>query len=398
MFRKLLFFQEDAHNFNELRDALTLQEEQWRMRFVFDAKEAAIELESRDWEIVIADLGSALGREVLTQAKKDFPEVVRIGLVHIVRPRPSDLSLVHQYLSTPFEVKEMEVAVERACQLRELLEGESICRTVGELGELPAAPSVYLKLVERLDYPDVSVDEIADIICNDVGLSAKLLQLVNSAIFRTSREIVTVKVAASYLGLDVIKNLVLSTEIYRGFEKIPKKAGLALEELQEHSRLTAKIAKTLPLSKLGRDAAIVAALLHDVGKLVVAWKLPDRYAKISLIAKKEKRPMYLVEQEMWGITHAEIGAYLLGLWGLPNPITEAVAFHHFPNRVPHLGFDPISAVYIAEKLAHFAARGKPSDEIDWDMDYMESIGVADQIPLWVSMVQPIAAMQNDVKA
>ncbi len=158
--------------------------------------------------------------------------------------------------------------------------------------------------------------------------------------------------AASFLGLEVVKNLVLSLGVFKAFENLPAIAEFSLEEMQAHSRLTAAIAQRLGLSKEAQDAAVVASLLHDIGKLVLAYKMPNRFARLLASAKSEQRPLYRIEEELWGITHAEVGAYLLGLWGLPIQVTEAIAYHHTPSAVPHRGFDAISAVYIANLLAH----------------------------------------------
>jgi HD-like signal output (HDOD) protein len=255
-------------------------------------------------------------------------------------------------------------------------------RTVGDLGDLPSAPTVYMKLVEKLDQPDTSIEEIAEIVESDVAISVKLLRLVNSALFRTSREIATVQMAASYLGLNIIKNLVLSTEVYSHFEKGPKIPGFSIEELQVHSRLTADIAKSMNLTREIRDAAIVASLLHDVGKLVLAWKVPVRMDWLISTAADQQRPLFQIEEELWGITHAEIGAYLLSLWGLPTSITEAIAYHHAPDRVPHCHFDALGAVYAANLLAH-EQDGSATDNRDlWDYRFLKEMGVSDELPRW----------------
>jgi putative nucleotidyltransferase with HDIG domain len=308
-------------------------------------------------------------------------------------PHPS---FVHQVLCDPLDLRELEVALERSCRLRDLLRGERICQTVGELGELPSAPGVYLALVEKLNRPETSVGEIAELIEGDVGTSARLLQLVNSIVFRTSREIVTVKMAASFLGLDVIKNVVLSMEAFQAFQKIPAIPGFSLDELQAHCRFTAAMAGQLPLPADVRDAAIVAALLHDIGKLVLAYKMPDRFARLLARARAEQKPLYQVEEEQWGITHAEVGAYLLGLWGLPLRVTESIAYHHAPATVPHQRFDALSALYVANLLAH-EMEGTPGDR-KWDLQFLEGIGVASQLPGWKTMARELAGAQQPAGA
>jgi HD-like signal output (HDOD) protein len=355
---------------------------QWHTAFAAGPIAAFAEMEASPWDIVIANLQSDNDKSFFFTVREAFPAVVRIGMVNQTRSSLPVASLVHQFLMKPFRLEELAVAVERSCRLRELLDGELMSRTVGDLGDLPSAPNVYLKLVEKLDQPDSSIEEIADIVESDVAISAKLLRLVNSALFRTSREIATVQMAASYLGLNTIKNLVLSTEVYTQFEKAPKIPGFSIEQLQIHSRLTADIARSMNLSGEIRDAAIVASLLHDVGKLVLAWKVPVRMNWLVATAADQKRPLFQIEEELWGITHAEIGAYLLSLWGLPTSITEAIAYHHAPDRVPHCHFDALGAVYAANLLAH-EQDGSATDTRDlWDHRFLQEMGVYDELPRW----------------
>ena len=366
------------------------------MCFVSDADVALHQLEMVPQDVIVADLATESDKSLLARVREAFPEAVRIGLVPQTHSRLRHLSVVHQFLLKPFEVEELKVAVERSCKLKELLQGELICRTLGKLEELPAAPTLYLKLLEKLNQePEVSVDEVVEIVEADVAISAKLLQLVNSAIFRTSCEIATVKLAASYLGLNVIKDLVLSTEVFRAFEKSKPIPGFSVEELQIHGRLTAKIAGRMHLRDSTRDAAIVASLLHDIGKLVLAWKMPDRFARLLARAREQNQALYQVEEELWGITHSEIGAYLLGLWGLPVSVTEAIAYHHSPSRVPHFRFDAIAAVYIANLLAH-DNDGSVQGQTVRDLSLLQNLGVADQLPSWEEIAEEMASSRDEL--
>jgi HD-like signal output (HDOD) protein len=393
---KLLFVQTNPQSSQALEAALIPQRSEWEMCFVSDADVALHQLEMVPQDVIVADLATESDKSLLARVREAFPEAVRIGLVPQTHSRLRHLSVVHQFLLKPFEVEELKVAVERSCKLKELLQGELICRTLGKLEELPAAPTLYLKLLEKLNQePEVSVDEVVEIVEADVAISAKLLQLVNSAIFRTSREIATVKLAASYLGLNVIKDLVLSTEVFRAFEKSKPIPGFSVEELQIHGRLTAKIAGRMHLRDSTRDAAIVASLLHDIGKLVLAWKMPDRFARLLARAREQNQPLYQVEEELWGITHAEIGAYLLGLWGLPVSVTEAIAYHHSPSRVPHYRFDAIAAVYIANLLAH-DNDGSVQGQTVRDLSLLQNLGVADQLPSWEEIAEEMASSRDEL--
>lgn len=391
--RKLLFVPVDPRSSQALAEALRAPRTEWQCYLASSPEAARQRLSEKDLDAVVADLDTESGRALLAQARASFPEVARIGVVPHKHLKVPQLGVAHQVVSSFTDFPDLEAAIERSCRLRDLLRGERICRTLGELGELPPAPGVYLRLMEKLHAPDASVAEAAAIIEGDVGTSAKLLQVVNSVVFRTSREIVTVKMAASFLGLDVIKSVVLSLEAFQSFGKLPGVPNFSLTELQVHCRLAASLAGQMPLPADARDAAIVAALLHDIGKLVLAYKMPERFARLLAHARSECRPLWRVEEELWGITHAEVGAYLLGLWGLPIPVTEAIAFHHAPWSVPPRAFDPIAAVYAANLLAH-EAEGLPQDG-EWNLDFLQSVGVAAQLPAWKTLAQRAAAPAAD---
>lgn len=352
-------------------------------------------LACNDLDAVVADLGWETGHAILIKARESFPEVARIGAISSGQAKTPGLcpAYVQQTVSDLLDLSELNESVERSCRLRDVLRGERICQIVGELGELPSAPSVYLELMQRLNQPDASVGEIAEIIEGDAAISAKLLQMVNSSVFRTSREIVTVKMAAGFLGLGVVKNLVISVGAFQAFETLPAISDFSLGELQAHGRLTAAIVGQLGLAKDVRDAAIVAALLHDIGKLVLAYKMPDRFARLLARARTEKLPLYRIEEELWGITHAEVGAYLLGLWGLPNVVTEAIAYHHAPSSVAHHGFDAVAAVYVANLLAHEVDASRESQ--GWDLALIESLGVADRLLEWKDMAARTILLQHE---
>jgi HD-like signal output (HDOD) protein len=169
-----------------------------------------------------------------------------------------------------------------------------------------------------------------------------------------------------------------------------------LERLERHARLAAHIAARLPVPKHLAEITIVAGMLHDVGKLILAWKLPERFKKLLAKAAAEHCPLYQVEEREYGFSHAEIGAYLLGLWGLPYILVEAVALHHGPNRVPHEYFDAVSAVYIANLLAHELEA--PSSEvplengIELNQEELAALGVAEDLAAWRAMAAEIPAL------
>ncbi len=334
---------------------LRTQRHDWDMAFAPGGEAALALLQAAPFDVIVSDMRmpGIDGAKLLTQVRDLYPQVVRIVLSGHTELATAlqVVPIAHQFLAKPCDAGTLRVAVERACHLKGLLNDDSIRRTVGALRDLPSLPRTYYALTDALANKDVSLQKLAKIIEQDVGISAKILQLVNSAFFGLAHSIVNIEHAVTYLGINTLTSLVLSIEVFHIFE--PKKLlpGFSLEKLHSHARLTALIAARLPVPKHLLDVAVVAGMLHDVGKLILAWKLPERFQKLQTAAAEEQVPIYKVEEREYGFSHAEIGAYLLGLWGLPYVIVEAVALHHAPNRVPHESFDAVSAVHIANFLA-----------------------------------------------
>lgn len=192
----------------------------------------------------------------------------------------------------------------------------------------------------------------------------------------------------------------LSVEIFRAFRPERSLPGFSLENLQRHAQLTAHIAARLPVPKHLADIAVVAGMLHDVGKLILAWKLSGHFGKMLVEAHEAHCPVNKVEEGENGFSHAEIGAYLLGLWGLPYTVVEAVALHHGPNRVPHQDFDASSAVYAANLLAHELEESSqgavPTYNLENYHEELAALGVAEMLPAWRTIAKGVPDLLLEV--
>jgi putative nucleotidyltransferase with HDIG domain len=266
-----------------------------------------------------------------------------------------------------------------------------LANLVGSVKDLPVLPRTYMALRQKLAEPDAAIRDVVNIVEQDVAISAKVLQLVNSAFFGLPREVSSVKTAVGFLGIDTLQNLVLSAGVFSIFDQLAKLPGFSCEELQTHSQLTAKIAGQIPASAHVRGIAVVAGMLHDVGKLVLATRTSEHFKRALKGAEKEGRPFHAVETELMGVSHAEVGAYLLGIWGLPSPVVEAVAQHHHPARVPQDLLDAVGIVYICNILAHQVARRAPlpesSSQPEIDPEYLDRISVSEPFPSWQEMAK-----------
>lgn len=394
MKKRILFVDDEPLVLAGLRHRLRRQRNKWESFFVGGGHEALELLAAQPIDVIVTDMRMPRmdGAALLERVQADHPEVVRIVLSGYAELESAlrAVPVAHQFLTKPCEAGVLENVVERACNLQALISDEAVRRTVGKIEKLPALPRVYSQLMTALSDENVTIDKVAKILKQDMALCAKLLQVVNSAFFRLSRSISTVEQAVTYLGFDTVKQLALAVEVFAGNKGQPGVQGMSLEELQHHSLFTASIASRLFDDPKRNEDAFVAALLHDIGKLLLVMELPDQVEQVVTSMRADGEPMYVVEERLWGVTHAEIGAYLLGLWGLPYPIVEAVANHHCPKRVPQGEFDMLAAVHVADTLANETRR--PDTGMDgpvWEVDraYLARFGQEEKLDGWRAMAQ-----------
>jgi putative nucleotidyltransferase with HDIG domain len=396
---------EEVAGFGSLQQKLRPRRDPRKLVFAASAERAFEHLEAGNVDLVISAMRmpGMSGQAFLTQVRDRFPAVARFL---IVAGRSSAelraATVAHQTFAPSCDLGTMLMAVERCYDLNELLGSEAMRKAVAALGNLPAVPRIYSALVKALADPDVSVAEVARIVEQDMALTARVLQITNSALFGVQHHVTTVKSAISYLGINTLEDFVLSAEIFKAFESRAPIRGFNMEELLLHSQFAATIAARLPVPVYLKEAVSLGALLHDVGKMIMAAKLPQQLSSSIAAAGKLKCPLYSAEQHTYRVTHAEIGAYLLGLWGLPFTVVEAVAYHHQPTAVEQNEFDPIAAVYVANILAHehapVPAGADPLVHPELDTAYLGELGIGSgDIDSWRVMAQEAFATSAALK-
>jgi putative nucleotidyltransferase with HDIG domain len=386
MKKRILFVDDEPRVLHGLENLLVRYRHKWDMAFASGGPAALDEMRRAPVDVLVADMRMPVmdGATLLRIVKDEHPETVRIILSghSEMELAMRAVPVAHQFLDKPCKPEVLEQVVERACSLHALVRDEKLRKVLGGLKKLPALPAAYSALERTLADERAGARELAQIIEQDIAMSAKILQLVNSAFFGLSRRVTSVPEAVSYLGFRMIQQLMLGAEIFAdgGFASRP---GMSLEGLRDHSLLTAAIARRiLSDDRRAAEDAWTAGLLHDIGKLILAAELPEHLAAPVSVAQQTGRPAYEAEQQLYGVTHAEIGAYLVGMWGLPYSIVEAVGNHHAPERVPHPGLDVLTAVYVANALAHECEPDARAYQPPLNSDYLSSFGILDRIPGW----------------
>jgi len=393
--KRILFVDDDATILQGLRRILRPMQDEWETEFSSSGQLALQILGKAHFDIVVSDMRMPImdGAQLLNEVKNKFPDTIRIILsgqateTAILRAAGS----MHQYLSKPCNFENLKTVITRACTLRDYLNNPALNKLISKIESIPSFPKLYAEVMDELRSPDGSIKKVGKIISKDIGMSTKILQMANSAFFGFSQTIASADHAVQILGLDTIKALVLSHQIFSQFDPAKIKH-FSIDNLLNHSMNIGGLAlKIAQAEKMGPDIeshAFTAGLIHDIGMLIVAQNLPDQYQEALSLAKENQIDLWRAEEEIFHASHEAIGAYLLGLWGLPDPIVETVAFHHCPGKQVDLGFCHLTIVHIAHVL-EYEMGIKPFEYPSFAMDesYLEQLGLLDRIPVWRNICQ-----------
>ena len=393
--RRVLFVDDEPSVLDGLRRALHACNVGWDAAFVGGGAEALSLLQARPFDVIVSDLRMPEmdGGTLLENVRTSYPSIIRIALSGCaereVALRAS--GIVHQYLAKPCQAAKIVECVERFYASTRILPDEAARRVVGTVGRLPSLPHAAAALMETLGSPDASLAEVNAIIASDVGMTAKVLQLVNSPLFSLVREITSIKSAVILIGLDALKELVFLAEVFSAFEPPYPIEGFSLTDFETHSALTARIASALPVPRSVLPGATTAGMLHDIGKLVLAVRLPEQLERCLALAREQNRSLFSVEFDLIGASHAEVGAYLLGLWGLSPLIVDAVCYHHRPGeaKCAAAGLSMAGLIHVANGLAReLRSRTETSPGL-LDLQYLVRAGVDGQLPEWRTVAKKL---------
>ena len=387
--KRILFVDDENRALSVFERLLNDMAHDWEMVFVDSGAKALEAMALKPFDVVVSDMmmPGMDGAELLMRVANQFPQTVRI-IISGHPNRSSVLRLVgpaHQYLPKPCDTELLRETILRAAALRELIADEKLAKVVSQIQTLPSVPAVFMEMSMEMRAEEPSLVKIGHLISQDLGLCTKMLQLVNSAFFGLPQPISNPVEAIIHLGLDTVKNLVLSLQLFSVFEGVQLRH-LCIERLWNHCWTTAALAKRLVEAE-GRghlgNQAFLAGLVHDVGKFVLAVGLPAPYQEVLDAHHLGGKSLSDVERQQFGASHAEAGAYLLALWGLPTPVVQAVALHHRPGASSEKAFSVLTALHVANVLDH--ERDRPVDAAlssKIDMEYLAAIGLAKRLPYW----------------
>lgn len=403
----ILFVDDESNVLSGLRRMLKDMRKEWEMSFAESGEKALAMIEEKQIDVVVSDMRmpGMDGATLLKKIQGTYPHIVRIILSGYAEEEAvlRTVGPAHQYLAKPCEASIVIDTINRALNLRKYLDNEHLQKLVSGIEHLPSPPETYMRLLSKLESPQTSGNEIADIISEDIAMTALTLKLTNSAYFALPQRIENLRSAVSLLGLDTIKSLALIVGFFQQFSGNQKIASL-LQTLSERSMSISvaanAIAKKQNLQQHEIDKASSAGALTHIGSLVLMANWPDKYEESIMLVEQQQMEIVEAERKVFGAAHPEIGAYLLGLWGFNDQITEAIAFHHAPqlsqsDKVPSV----LISVYAAQTLLKTV---KPSEEdkidiseLGLDTDYLQKFGIYDQVHDWVNIVRKLKTPKQE---
>lgn len=349
---QVLFVDDETSLLDGLRRSLRKMRNKWEMRFASSGAEALELLKVLPADVVVSDMRmpGMDGVELLTRVRDSYPQTVRIVLSGQTEMQSAlrSVAVAHAFLHKPCESDVLETTIDRSTILVRDFDNEKLRAIMGKLDALPSPPRLIEDLNACLMDPYIEIDNIVSVVESDAAITAKLMQLANSPFFGSRRKILDVKDSITLLGLSNVRDLAAQSLLFGSIGPNAVDPTLA-SRIDAHSCEVARVANALHDNSVLAREILSASVLHDVGGLVIAVYMPEENVLIQKrLAAGEDRSA--VESEILGVTHSNVGAYLLSLWGIPQYIVEAVAWHHnAPLQLPWQS-DLVHLLYIADAL------------------------------------------------
>lgn len=319
---------------------------------------AALEfLKENDVDLIISDMRMPLmdGYELLSRIKAAYPNIIRVILSGYAEEDSIFKALLHSiakfYIMKPWSNEKLLEYIGQIFETEDRLKSNELLILINNIERLPTIESSYQKILNLIE-TDEETSFIASEIEKDFAISTKLLQIANSAYYGVQTG--SVKSATVYLGLQNLRSLIYATSIMSSFRSADTADRRNISDLWEHALLTNKILHYIYQVFLGKklpEEAYSAGLLHNIGTLILIQNYFDRYVGIIRKTNQESLNLLELEQEVFHVSHQEVGGYLVRWWELPFPIVESALFHHKPLESCILNKEIVSAVHLAQHYA-----------------------------------------------
>ena len=386
---RVLFVDDELPMLRILTVGMRSMSAQWDMQFASSGEEALALARQKAFDVVVTDMRmpGMNGAQLLNQILRLHPQTIRIVLSGYadLNELVSCVGLTHQFLGKPCSLDDLRTCLKRVTEVKNRLNNDKLCELIAGIKNLPSVPELYLEIADAIQSPSASAQRIAELAEQDPALCARVLQLCNSAYFGLNRKVFAVDEAVQLIGVASIQSLALAVPIFSAFDgkKIPE---FSIEKLWRHSTHTGALGRRIFNKHMAGShlaaQSFAAGILHDIGKLILADNLPEEYAGVLAESSATGTPLHEVEHKHFHATHADVGAYLLALWGLPIPLVEAVACHHHPQRCGTGELCLAGVVHIANALQHMQSSPPGTIPSPVNAEYLQHVKLTEQFEAW----------------
>lgn len=356
--KNILFVDEDKSQLQALDKMITPMKKRWEVSYASSPEELTAQLQTRPFDVVATDLvmNGFESDALLNEIKNRQPGAIRFIISESINSANclQFVKYAHQFITKPCSSAELIDKIKKSLRLKNIFLNERAAKAIASIEELPSMPDLYHKLERELKKEDVIIRDIGKLIGEDISMTAGILKLVNSPFFGLFSKVYSPEKAVTLLGLDTLKGLVLGMHLFnfKGSEKID----FSIEELGQHCQYTGLLARSIIKSEGGSndiaENTFLAGFLHDIGKLILSTSYTDEYSVILGIVRESNIPIQEAEKDILGFTHAEVGAYLLAIWGFNEDVVEAVYCHHEPSKLGSTDLSPAVAIHVANSFDH----------------------------------------------
>ncbi len=372
---KVLFVDDEVEILDSFKAMLLPFKNNWQTYFASSGKDGLKILSQNEINIIISDMvmPEMDGLTFLLKAKSLYPRIIRLVLSGYSDYERAIIStkVAHQFLSKPCSAEELIFKITNLEEIYHLLTDQNVIKFIDQIDNIPVMPEIYRKIENEFKKNNPSLNKIAEIIAEDISLTAKILQIVNSAFFSIPTNVKDLVTAINFLGINLIKSLVLASSFF-DLQNLNDEEKIFLNKVWKHSlkvgQISYSISKNSNLNKYIVDQAYFIGLLHDLGKLPMITN-KDYSDKMVKFNNDDQDLYYQKEINNFQTSHASIGAYILGLWGLDNVIVKSILNHHEKISIDWENLTQQSLLRIADVTASI---------IDDDLNEIKSLKINDE--------------------
>ncbi len=391
---KVLFVDDDQLLLNGLRRVFMTAR---KIQTLFaQSGQSGLELMEREHvDIVVADIRmpGMDGVAFLGEVQKRHPQTIRIVLSGSSDPRLAfqSIGVAHQFLSKPCDLNALKQKLGYLYELGNSFGTPGILELLSPSGSLPVLHETSERLLAELHSDSCAFENVASILAEDPGLLAGVFKAVNSSFFGIPHQMDSILQTVTYLGGDHLSSLVGLDTLFTEYDESAH-SGFSLAALWQHCRKTALFARLLaqagPLD-VNPEKCFNCALLHDIGKLILLDRFAEKYDAVHRLSNAQNITVFEAEKRLLSISHAEVGAYVLGLWGFSESIVRAVFHHHEPEQCAGEDKAMLAVVHAANVFEHELVTINPGYALPgMHTDFLLSAGVdGDAIAMWRSTLQ-----------